>query len=538
MWLPEGATVGAIVPFLVALLIIILFSWFYLSRYRNIYENERSSFVTSVIALTIVLITSALLPVDIFLVSYMKTPEGMFKPWAEELTARENIEDVMLNFYYVAYGLVFFCVFIMIPFMYFYYEEKDDDELGSSERICTALKFTSVFVFIAATLLCVGAFVPLKPATNSTEWEKIKEMFESLGTDRGEDAISMVLSILCVLGMFNLVFYTAFGMSSWPIGLIRGTQSARLQHEEIQSRNIVIQTRINALRDKERITSRLTNRERHLLNKLEEEERTTRREEELVDQHRNSWGYKLRKILRPLEITFGVCAAVLGIVLWISLLLTNIDRDIHSEMKTGYALQSFNLPNPIDLLLVQLQKVFPLDYILILIITWLLVLCTFSGIRNLGVRIFFIKMFKLRKKRTAPQGLLLTCAILMLSVLTFNVFLYTVSPQYTTYGSQHYIKTVINATEDTDIHVKAEIHQCPDPITPRNCTMTRNSVLQVRFLYKAWYFGAFYHWASWGYLIISALALIYALIRKSRTVTEGMVDQDEFEESEDGPMVR
>ncbi|XP_053210597.1 probable lysosomal cobalamin transporter isoform X1 [Panonychus citri] len=538
MWLPQGATVGAVVPFLVALLIIILFSWFYLSRYRNRYESERSSFVTSVISLTIVMITSALLPVDIFLVSYMKSSNGMFQPWASELSVRESIENSVLYCYYVAYGFVFFCVFIMIPFMYFYYEEKDDDEQDSNDRICTAVKFTSVFVFIASALLLVGAFVPLKPATNSTEWEKIKDMFENLGTDRGEDAISMVLSILCVLGMLNLVFYTAFGMSSWPIGLIRGTSSARIQSEEVQSRNIVIQTRINALRDKERITSRLTPKEKRILNQLEEEERTIRMEEQLVDQHRNSWSYKCRTILRPIEIIVGVFAACLGLVLWVSLLITNIDRDIHSEMKTGYALQNFSLPNPIDLLLVQLQKVFPLDYILILIITWLLVLCTMSGIRNLGIRIFCFKMFKLRKQKTPPQGLLLTCAILMLSVLTFNVFLYTVSPQYTTYGSQHYIKPVVNATDELDIQVKAEVHSCPDPLYPRNCTMTRNSVLLVRFFYKAWYFGAFYHWASWGYLLISGLALLYALIRKSRTVTEGMVDRDDFEESEDRPMVR
>ena len=231
--------------------------------------------------------------------------------------------------------------------MYFYFEEKDDDEQDSSERICTAVKFTSVFVFVAAILLIVGyvqlnynfliliinfqciyfiftyrAFVPLKPATNSTEWEKIKEMFESLGTDRGEDAISMVLSILCVLGMLNLVFYTAFGMSSWPIGLIRGTSSARIQSEEVQNRSIIIQTRINALRDKERITSRLSPKEKRLLNQLEEEERAIRMEEQLVDQHRNSWCYKLRTILRPLEITIGVSAACLGLVLWISLLIT------------------------------------------------------------------------------------------------------------------------------------------------------------------------------------------------------------------------
>ena len=53
-------------------------------------------------------------------------------------------------------------------------------------------------------------------------------------------------------------------------------------------------------------------------------------------------------------------------------------------------------------------------------------------------------MFKLRVKRTAPQGLLLTSSILMLSVLAFNILIYCVSPQYATYGSQHFVNTTIS----------------------------------------------------------------------------------------------
>lgn len=179
-------------------------------------------------------------------------------------------------------------------------------------------------VFNAFIDVFTRAFVPLKPppATNSTEWERIKELFENLGSNKGEDTISMVLSILCVLGTVNLVFYTGFGVSSWPIGMIRGTSSARKQFEQIQSRNIVIQTQINALRDKQRITSRLNAREKRLLARLEEEERTMRREEDLVGQHVHSWLYKLRVIIRPVEIFFGIAAASLTLIIWISLLLT------------------------------------------------------------------------------------------------------------------------------------------------------------------------------------------------------------------------
>ena len=172
-------------------------------------------------------------------------------------------------------------------------------------------------------MLCLTfcrAFIPLRPSSgNFTDWTEIVKEF---GKNKGEDALSMVLSILSLLGMINLVFYTGFGLSSWPIGLIRGTKSARAQHEEIQNKHIVVQTRINALKDKLRLTNKLTNREKRLLASLEEEERNMNREERLVAEHRQSWKYKIRSITRPMEITLGLSAAVLGVLLWISLLLT------------------------------------------------------------------------------------------------------------------------------------------------------------------------------------------------------------------------
>lgn len=42
------------------------------------------STITAIFALAVALITSALLPVDIFLVSYMKNPNGTFKVWTSK----------------------------------------------------------------------------------------------------------------------------------------------------------------------------------------------------------------------------------------------------------------------------------------------------------------------------------------------------------------------------------------------------------------------------------------------------------------------
>ena len=56
-----------------------LFSVAYVRYYMSKYDSEVSSTIASILALTVTLLTSALVPVDIFLVSYMKTSDGTFK---------------------------------------------------------------------------------------------------------------------------------------------------------------------------------------------------------------------------------------------------------------------------------------------------------------------------------------------------------------------------------------------------------------------------------------------------------------------------
>jgi len=331
---------------------------------------------------------------------------------------------------------------------------------------------------------------------------------------------------LTSIGVINLVIFTGFGMSSWPIGLIRGTKSARTQIEEIQDSHLVNQTKINALKDRERIGNHLTARERRQLAKLEEQERVISREENHLLYYRSSLFYKCRKLLRPLQIVFGCLVGALALLIWISLLMTNIDKAMHSlGMRMGYALPESYLPNPIDIILVAFQRAFPLDYVFILSMALFLVLSTISGLRNLGIWFFVIRLYKLRPQKTSPQGLMMLFATLMLTVLGINILFYCVSPQYTTYGSQHYIA---NST----------VLLCSSKTTSDDCTMTRASALLVRFFYKAWFFGAFYYWSMWAFLAVSVISCLYVLLRPTRSVTDGLIDEDDLEESDDDRPLR
>nr|XP_020014890.1 probable lysosomal cobalamin transporter [Castor canadensis] len=91
------------------LLAILAFCWIYVRKYQSQRESEVVSTITAIFSLAIALITSALLPVDIFLVSYMKNQNGTFKDWANGNVSRQ-IEDTVLYGYYSKYLSVSFSI--------------------------------------------------------------------------------------------------------------------------------------------------------------------------------------------------------------------------------------------------------------------------------------------------------------------------------------------------------------------------------------------------------------------------------------------
>lgn len=91
-----------------------------------------------------------------------------------------------------------------------------------------------------------SAFVPLREIpndngnnTSNASWiDKFKNLIDILERNRGEDAMSMVLSILSAIGVTNVAIYTAIGMFTWPISFIKGTKSAKEQIQTIEDRHL------------------------------------------------------------------------------------------------------------------------------------------------------------------------------------------------------------------------------------------------------------------------------------------------------------
>lgn len=274
------------------------------------------------------------------------------------------------------------------------------------------------------------AFVPLRDIPNSnnngtdnSSWiDKFENIISVLERNRGVDALSMVLSILTAIGVTNVAIYTAFGMFSWPVSFIKGTKSAREQMQEIEDRHLNNTFNINSLREKERTCGHLTDKELKRLRRLEEQQRFNSVEERYIKMYRESRFYQFRFLFRPIQILFGVLVLTISVLIWISLFITkyvfcftvlallildfspSIDKAFHSlGMTMGYALPNATYPNPIDFILLKLQSAYPMDYLLIILITFFLVMYTISGYVHLGIRFFIFKVSLLQIEFHFPR---------------------------------------------------------------------------------------------------------------------------------------
>uniref|UniRef100_A0A8C9YT93 Lysosomal cobalamin transport escort protein LMBD1 n=1 Tax=Sander lucioperca TaxID=283035 RepID=A0A8C9YT93_SANLU len=503
------------------LLVILAFCWVYIRKFQSRQESEVVSTITAICALAIALITSALLPVDIFLVSFMKHPNGTYKEWAANNETRGQIEDTVLYGYYTLYSIILFCVFLWIPFVYFYYEERDDDNVNKCSQVKNALKYTVGFVIVCVVLLLIGAFVPLEapPGQNSTQWEKVQYLFEELGSSHGLPALSFSISTLTLIGMLAVITYTAYGMSVLPLNLIKGTRSVAYERLENTEDIDDVEHQIEKLKTKCKDGRPLSSRDRNNLQELEGKLQVLQRRGRHLEIAERNCCTKVGSALRPFKSTIVSFNYIL-------------DKALHSAgISSGFIVFGTNLTNPLNELLLALQPVFPLDYILITVITMYFVVTSMAGIRNMGIWFFWIRLYKIRPKKTRPQALLFLCMILLLIVLHTSYMIYSLAPQYVMYGSQKYlVQSQMPSAGPTSGNATFGTTRICDADAPEDqCTVTRSYL----FLHKFWFFSTIYYFGNWAFIVAFLIGLVVSCCRGKKSVIEGEVEADDSDLSDD-----
>ncbi|XP_076021397.1 lysosomal cobalamin transport escort protein LMBD1 [Genypterus blacodes] len=516
------------------LLLILAFCWVYIRKFQSRQESEVVSTITAICALAIALITSALLPVDIFLVSFMKYPNGTYKEWAVNNETRGHIENTVLYGYYTLYSIILFCVFLWIPFVYFYYEERDDDNVNKCSQVKNALKYTIGFVIVCVVLLLIGAFVPLEaqPGQNSTHWEKVQHLFEELGSIHGLPALSFSISTLTLIGMLAVITYTAYGMSVLPLNLIKGTRSVAYERLQNTEDTDDVEHQIENLKSKCKDGRPLSSRDRRSLHELEGKLQVLKRKSTHLEIVERNCCSKMGCALRPVKILLGIFFILVALLFAVALFISNLDTALHSAgISSGFIIFGTNLTNPLNELLLALQPVFPLDYLLITVITMYFVLTSMAGIRNMGIWFFWIRLYKIRPKRTRPQALLFLCMILLLIVLHTSYMIYSLAPQYVMYGSQKYLlQSPMPADGPTSGNGTIVISKICDADAPEDqCTVTRSYL----FLHKFWFFRTIYYFGNWAFIVAFFIGLVVSCCRGKKSVIEGEVEADDSDMSDD-----
>lgn len=483
-------------------------SLFVVKYFSDPAESRFFTTLVNVIGLTLVSTVCLLIPVDVFVVSAMQDGAGHFV--VDEPVRSAVVNDVAI-LYTVLYAACLFVAFVLIPFAYFYHEEADTG-VSFGQRVCAGLKYSVFTLLTLLALLVVGLVLTpeIEGDIRAHNFAWIGELFSD--NTRMMHAVSFCVAALGLLGSVAYVVYGGTGLAALPLGLIKGRRDVRSESNEAEADLELIRVQRREIESRYSLTAahKMSARDRRALDEL------TRREREVAMRSRRLYMTRGRcaaccRCLRPFLVLFGIAFLLFALLLVASLTITLVDKLlnsacglVHAAAECGYILNSPSLFNPLDQLLKHLAPYFPLDLIVLGLAVFFVVQATLSGIARLGIRVLWIRFFKIRVRRTPPQPLLLTTVLLMLVMLVLNMQLLNFAPQYTTFGSQTYLTSV---------------SPLPLPCTvdagPGNCTMTAVATLANRVYVQMPFFSVVYYWVNWVLLAAFLVALIVLSIRRA-----------------------
>ncbi|KAJ5454997.1 hypothetical protein N7530_012766 [Penicillium desertorum] len=528
------------------------------SVFVHVYQTPRDRYpsvtFTCVIAITSLLATVLLLPVDVALVSSTTSSKlGQRKEWATQDEV-DKITYSLTVFYYVLYSLDTLLCLLGIPFAYFWYEGYDEgatetDQQTAGRRFWGALKYTMSFITILIILFLVGLFIPASRDTNGINLDYFKRL---LNENRGERALTFVLAVLMTIGICLYILYTSTGLALFPINLMKTAPS--ISNPRLRASTAVqLETNREQQRQVEgRCTGNpdlLSSKDRRELDTLAREERTLIQRQRLVEEAQGEgWScltkawFKIEAVFRPFKLLGGVLLVLVALLTWVSMLLTAVDKAENSICKNlcGYILGHVGIFNPFNWALVQSANIFPVDYAIFTMLVLFFFCSSVAGIAAVGIRFLRVRVFPIRQGHTSPQALLLATDMLMLIILAFNYSIsMLVAPQYATFGPQSFCDRAPESPLDQSdcSNNKQFIKPCSvladNPAAQQVCTPSIGSTLLNSVTLNFPFFGVVFFWAQFLFLGLYLVTFLAVLFR-SQNFGERQLDEDAEEAEEEG----
>ncbi|GAO51283.1 hypothetical protein G7K_5388-t1 [Saitoella complicata NRRL Y-17804] len=525
----------------VALVGIVVFATGIVKYYQAPRDRDALCTLVTIIALSSVLATVLLFPVDVALVSNTTdNATGLKKAWATD----EKIGQILFGLkvlYYSLYSLDVGFVLLFIPFTYFFYEEWDADST-TGERVKNSLKYSVFFLFTAVVLFLIGFFVPIAKADKAhLDLDYFKKL---LAGNHSEKALAFTIGILLTIGSALFISYTAPGLALLPLSLISPSLSPvpttsradqALAHNRERQRAIEVKYAGSH--------AQMNSKDRRALEALQREERTLVRHVRLAEEAGRKSG-PLRWVRRVFGKMGRVGRVVLGLVVGAgsvvtvaSMIISGIEKLTGSVCgrRCGFILdRTPKLFNLVDRGLVMSSRIFPLDYIITTLLVLLFFMATMLGILYIGIRVLWVNIFRVRPGSTQPQGLLLLASLLTLTILAINYSLVTVvAPQYAHFGHQKFCNHTLGNGFIRDCTDYPDLIVPCDASAPTNiCTPTVMSSFVDRVGLNYPFFGQVGFWSQWIFVGVWVLSGLWILVRGVRWAREE--DEDSDDEVEDG----
>jgi len=545
------------VTYAVAIGILLVVSSIFVYLYQT--PRERSVAVTIVCIFTMLslLATVFLMPVDIALTSSTTNRRlGRKKDWATP----DEVDNILFQLkvaYYTLYSLDALLCLIVVPFTYFWHEEYDevaaaDGQQTVGSRLWGALKYTIAFILLVVILFLVGFFIPVASHRDGKNMDL--GFFEDLlRENHGERALTFAIGLLITIGTVLYCLYTAPGLALLPLALIKTAPRISAPSMAATTASQLAQNRERQRQLEGRNEGReggLDARDRRELEGLVREERTLVRQERLAAEASGEgqnmfikiW-HKMEAVFRPLKLIGGLLLIIVVLIIWASMLITAIDKIKNSTCKAncGYLLAHNKIFNPINWLFVVSSKVFPIDYVVFLILTMIFFTASVVGIATIGIRFLWVTLFKIRKGHTSPQALLMATVLLTLMVLALNYAIaMMVAPQYATFGPQTFCdRPFHNGDQQPDCsNHRNAIRACREnarneEVARMVCTPSVVSTFLNRTTINFPFFGVIDFWAQFAFLGIFMIVFIVMLFRTPH-LDEEQLDEDLQEEEEEG----
>jgi LMBR1 domain-containing protein 1 len=206
-----------------------------------------------------------------------------------------------------------------------------------------------IFLLLVVILFLVGFFVPV--AKNRAGHEFDLDYFRRLlAENRGERALTFALGLLISLGTLLYILYTAAGIALLPISFIKSAPSISAPQLHETTATALEQNRERQRQIEGRNAGReggMPPKDQRELEALVREERTLVRRERLAAEAQGEgksfivrvWT-KVCAVFRPLKLIGGILLLLLSIIVWVSMLITGIDKAKNSICKEhcGYIL--------------------------------------------------------------------------------------------------------------------------------------------------------------------------------------------------------